>query len=56
MTRLAPEERDALRTAYATNWLTLLAYVTELADAYHAAGLVEGDLGHDGTVRWEAQA
>jgi len=56
VTRLAPDERRDLAFAYADGWPTLLAYVTDLAAAYHAAGLVEGDLGHDGTVRWEAEA
>jgi hypothetical protein len=34
----------------------VVAHVTELCAAYHAQGLVMGDLGHDGTVQWEAGA
>jgi len=34
----------------------VIAHVTELCDAYYAAGLVEGDLAHDGTIQAEAQA
>jgi len=56
MNHLTPDERADLQAAAACDWPILLRFVSDLAAAYHAAGLVEGDLGHDGTVRWEADA
>lgn len=53
---LTDDEASDLRLAFDTGWLTLYAHVTELVTAYHAQGLVMGDLAHDATIRAEAGA
>jgi len=49
MNHLTPDERADLQAAAACDWPVLLRFVTE-------PGSWKATLGHDGTVRWEAEA